>query len=66
MHQLRNLNRAGYEIADIDLNYREEEGLQAAVNRICEESAQAVRDGQTLLILSDKNLRQVIYLQMRL
>lgn len=58
MHQLRNLKRAGYEIAEIDLNYREEEGLQAAVNRICEESAQAVRDGQTLLILSDKNLRQ--------
>ncbi len=58
MHQLRNLNRAGYEIAEIDLNYLAEEGLQAAVNRICEESAQAVRNGQTLLILSDKNLRQ--------
>ena len=31
------------------MNYAEAEGLQAAIARICEESAQAVRDGKTLL-----------------
>ena len=30
----------GYEIADIDLNYAEDEGLAAAIARICEEAAQ--------------------------
>lgn len=32
--------------------------LQAAITRICEESAQAVRDGKTLIVLTDKNIRQ--------
>lgn len=58
MHQLRHLNRAGYEVAEIELNYPVEEGLENAITRICQESAQAVRDGKTLLVLSDKNLRE--------
>ncbi|MCG4607338.1 hypothetical protein L0O74_13505, partial [Bifidobacterium longum] len=53
MHQMRTLGRKGYEIADIDLNYVATEGLEAAIVRICEEAAQAVRDGKTLLVLSD-------------
>ena len=58
MHQIRTLGRKGYEIADIDLNYAEDEGLEAAIARICEEAAQAIRDGKTLLVLSDKKIRQ--------
>lgn len=50
--------RDGYAVVDIDLNYAETEGLQAAITRICEEAAQAVRDGKTLIVLSDKNFRE--------
>ncbi|MFX3622128.1 MAG: glutamate synthase large subunit, partial [Acinetobacter radioresistens] len=58
MHQIRTLGRTGYEIAEIDLNYVAEEGLQAAIARICTESAQAIRDGKTILVLSDKKIRE--------
>ncbi|GAA4999950.1 glutamate synthase large subunit [Acinetobacter puyangensis] len=58
MYQIRHVERKGYENAEIDLNYPQAEGLEAAVQRICEESAQAIRDGKTLLILSDKNIRE--------
>ncbi len=60
MQQLRDVEkeREGYGVADIDLNYVESEGLQAAISRICEEAAQAVRDGKTLIVLTDKNLRE--------
>lgn len=58
MQQIRSIERPGYEAVDIDLNYAETEGLQAAITRICEESAQAVRDGKTLIVLTDKNIRQ--------
>ena len=61
MQQLRDVEkeREGYGVVDIDLNYAEAEGLQAAIARICEESAQAVRDGKTLIVLTDKNIREV-------
>ncbi|MCH4248575.1 MAG: glutamate synthase large subunit [Acinetobacter populi] len=58
MYQIRHVERKGYENVEIDLNYPEAEGLEAAVQRICEESAQAIRDGKTLIILSDKNIRE--------
>ncbi len=32
--------------------------MQAAITRICEEAAQAVRDGKTLIVLTDKNISQ--------
>ena len=58
MHQIRTLGRKGYEIADIDLNYPVAEGLEAAISRICEEAAQAIRDGKTLLVISDRKIRE--------
>ncbi len=58
MQQIRSIERPGYEAVDINLNYAEEEGLQAAITRICEEAAQAVRDGKTLIVLTDKNISQ--------
>lgn len=58
MHTIRTMVRAGYGQAEIDLNYPESEGLANAVKRICEESAQAIRDDKSILILSDKNIRE--------
>ncbi len=60
MQQLRDVEkeREGYGVVDIDLNYAETEGLQAAITRICEEAAQAIRDGKTLIVLTDKNIRE--------
>ena len=37
-----------------DLMYAHEEGLEAALRRLCRETAQAVREGQTLVYLSDR------------
>jgi glutamate synthase (NADPH) large chain len=56
MEQLRRIDRAGYGMQVIDLNYDEAEGLEAALRRICAEAAAAVKAGQTLLVLSDKAL----------
>ena len=57
MHQLRHLNRDGYEINVVELNYLESEGLQAAIVRICKEAEAAIRTGSCMLVLSDKNIR---------
>ncbi|MCW8806512.1 MAG: glutamate synthase large subunit, partial [Rhodanobacter sp.] len=37
-----------------DLMHAHDEGLEAALRRICRETAQAVREGQTLVFLSDR------------
>ena len=50
-------DRKGYAHIVLDLNYAESEGLQAAISRLCQEAEAAVRNGQTLLILSDKQIR---------
>ena len=38
----------------LDLNYQPEEGLEAALRRICAEAEAAVREGHVLLILTDR------------
>ena len=58
MQQLRQIDRAGYGMQVIDLNYPEVEGLEAALKRICAEAAAAIEAGQTLLTLSDRALRE--------
>lgn len=58
MQQLRDLKREGYEQVEIDLNYSQDEGLHAAIDRICNEAAAAIRTGKTILILSDKHIRE--------
>ena len=59
MAQLRELasTRSEYAIHQIDLNYPADEGLQAALQRICFEAASAVEHGATLIMLSDRDLR---------
>ncbi len=42
----------------IDLNFSAAEGLQAALQRICAEAADAAREGNVLLILSDRRPRR--------
>ncbi|TAL85289.1 MAG: glutamate synthase large subunit [Rhodanobacter sp.] len=37
-----------------DLMYAQEEGLESALRRLCRDTAQAVRDGSTLVFLSDR------------
>ncbi len=38
----------------IDLHYPADEGLQAAIERVCDEAVAAVRGGAVLLVLSDR------------
>ncbi|MDR1075435.1 MAG: glutamate synthase large subunit [Xanthomonadaceae bacterium] len=38
----------------IDLSYAPEEGMKAAIERICAECEQAVRDGMVMLLLTDR------------
>ena len=42
----------------IDLQYEPEEGLKAALLRICRQAEEAVRDGKLVLLLSDRYLVQ--------
>ncbi|WP_269914556.1 glutamate synthase large subunit [Acinetobacter sp. HY1485] len=58
MHQLRSIGRKGYDVAELDLNYATDETLQEAVKRICQEASQAVAEGKTVIILSDKKIRE--------
>ena len=52
------LDNAGepYRHRIIDLNYAPDEGLQAALVRICAEARQAVAEGAVLLVLSDRHI----------
>ncbi len=56
--QIEGNDRPGFEVTRINLSYRPERGLENAIRDICEASAKAVRDGQVLLILSDKDLTE--------
>ncbi|UDL04404.1 glutamate synthase large subunit [Marinobacter sp. CA1] len=51
-----NNERPGFEVARIRLSYRPEQGLEQAIRTVCDEAAQAVRDGKVLLVLTDKDL----------
>ena len=57
MHQLRQIDRKGYGTHQVELNYDPaQETLEAALRRMCAESAAAVRAGQTFIVLSDRNI----------
>jgi len=53
-----NNDRPGFEVARISLSYRPEMGLEQAIREVCARAEQAVREGKTLLLLSDKDLVQ--------
>ncbi|MEH6650298.1 MAG: glutamate synthase large subunit [Motiliproteus sp.] len=48
----------GFETHSLSLNYDPQLGLQQAVAQLCENAEKAVNDGKTLLILSDRNLKE--------
>ena len=45
-------------VATIELNYQPEIGLKAAIESICSQAEQAVRDGKVVLHLTDRNIAQ--------
>ncbi|WP_116475696.1 glutamate synthase large subunit [Zobellella maritima] len=55
-HQLLGLEQTHYKHSVLDLNYAAEEGLEAAIRRLCNEAVAAVRDGTVLLVLSDRHI----------
>lgn len=59
LKQLRDLDPEHYRSDTISLNYVNEEGLEAAVRRICNEAETLVRDSRTvILVLSDKGIKK--------
>ncbi len=59
LKQLRELDPEHYRSETISLNYSQEEGLEAAILRICDESVDLVRSKNTvILILSDRNIEK--------
>ena len=54
--QLVNVNREGFAVHRIDLNYDKSIGLKAAIEAICEEAEQSVRAGKVILVLSDRQI----------
>ncbi|TDT37045.1 glutamate synthase domain-containing protein 2 [Halospina denitrificans] len=56
--RLEENKRPGFEVARIKLSYRPELGLKKALEAVCEEAAEAVRNGRVLLILSDNHLKK--------
>jgi glutamate synthase (NADPH/NADH) large chain len=54
-----NLNRAGYEVAKFSLHYNPEAtNLKAALTKLCEDAAAAVKSGKVLVVLSDNDFQQ--------
>ncbi|MEX0725409.1 MAG: glutamate synthase large subunit, partial [Planctomycetaceae bacterium] len=56
---LKHLNHRGWKSQTIDITYPVTEGtdgLKKAVSRICDEARQAIADGYSVIILSDRNI----------
>ncbi|MBK8325997.1 MAG: glutamate synthase large subunit [Moraxellaceae bacterium] len=49
--------RPSYAHVILDLNYPESEGLHAAIVRLCAEAEAAIKAGNSVLVLSDRNIR---------
>jgi len=59
LKQLRELDPEHYRSDTISLNYSQDEGLEAAVIRICNEAVDLVRNQNTvILVLSDRNIEK--------
>lgn len=59
MANLKDMNHRGWRSQVIDITYPKSEGingLKPALERICEEARAAIRDGYSLVILSDRNI----------
>ena len=56
--RLREIQRPGFKTVTLNMTYRVSEGgpgLKRAMDRLCKEADEAIRNGATILILSDRN-----------
>jgi len=56
---LKHMDHRGWKTQTIDITYEKSEGasgLSKALDRICAEATQAIRDGFSLVVLSDRNI----------
>jgi glutamate synthase (NADPH/NADH) large chain len=56
---IKNLDRDGWKTKTIDTTFEKvsgADGMLAAIDRICAESSQAIKDGYSFIILSDRNI----------
>ncbi|MFW2177605.1 MULTISPECIES: glutamate synthase large subunit [unclassified Moraxella] len=58
MKQLKQINKAGFELAEIDLNYASDMPLEQAIRAICQQAEALVREGKVLLLLTDRHIEQ--------
>ncbi|MFM2486585.1 glutamate synthase large subunit [Celerinatantimonas yamalensis] len=56
LQQLLELDQEHYRSTVISLNYPQEEGLEAAIIRVCNEAVTAAKMGSVLLVLSDRDI----------
>jgi len=49
---------SGFDVACIELSYSADQGLEQAIKSVCDEAEQAVRDGNIILVLSDKAITE--------
>ena len=56
---IKNLNRDGWTTKTIDITFEKESGsagMLAALDRVCTEASEAIMDGYSFIILSDRNI----------
>ncbi|MEC8812097.1 MULTISPECIES: glutamate synthase large subunit [unclassified Ketobacter] len=56
--QLLSIERDGYAVQKISLNYDAAISLRQAVENVCKEAAEAARNGKVILVLSDRDIDQ--------
>ena len=58
---IKNMNERGWKTQTIDITFNKAEGkagMMAAIDRICDEATQAIADGYSLIVLSDRAINQ--------
>ena len=58
MAQIQNIDKKGFALQVIDLNYDETQSLEKALKNICKQAEKAVKAGKVILVLSDKNIEK--------
>ena len=54
--RLTSMGDAGFNSHTIDITYDKDDSLEASIVAICKEAEQSVRDGTTIIVLSDRNI----------
>jgi glutamate synthase (NADPH/NADH) large chain len=59
LSNIKNLNRDGWKTRTIDMTFDKAtgaDGMLAALDRVCNEASQAIKEGYSFIILSDRNI----------